>query len=304
MEADLKKERLLAVRPQRYYLGETVDWAEAALLRVGSDEARREAELMASELTGAPLGALRGRRAGEISAEQLSQLKSWVERRGRREPLYYIFGECEFWSMPFKVSPSVLIPRPETELLVDVGLAFLRGASVEAPLVLDLCTGSGCVAVSLAKELPTARIYASDMSGDALAIARENAAGNGQERVEFFRGDLFEAVSDLSLNGRFDMIVSNPPYIPGADIDGLQAEVAEYEPRAALDGGPDGLDIISRIIEQAPGYLKVGGMLSMEVGLGQAQSVAMIMRDSGRFGQVSIKKDYSGIDRIVSACRV
>jgi len=303
MEVDLERNRLRVVKPQRHRLGDVIDRAESALLRVGSVEARREAELMVSRLTGAPLGALRTMRGEQVSDEQFGRLKDWVERRGHREPLYYIFGECEFWSMPFKVAPAVLIPRSETELLVEGGVGFIRSREVEKPLVLDLCTGSGCVAVSVAKELPGAGVYGSDISREAVAIARENALANGQERVEFFTGDLFAAVSDL-MKGRFDLIVSNPPYIPAGDIAGLQREVADYEPRAALDGGSDGLDIINRIVAEAPAYLRTGGLLALEVGFGQAGPASALLRDNGLFTQVNIRKDYSGIERIVSANRI
>ncbi len=206
--------------------------------------------------------------------------------------------------MPFKVAPAVLIPRPETELLVEDALVFMRLLDVEHPLVLDLCTGRGCIAVSIAKDYPGARVYGTDISKNAIILARENAAFNDQERVEFFTGDLFEAVSDLSLRGHFDIIVSNPPYIPEGDIGGLQKEVAGHEPRVALDGGADGLVIISRIIKAAPAFLKPGGKLMLEVGFDQGEPVAEILRESGAFVEVRVRKDYSGIERIVSAIKI
>ncbi|VAV83788.1 Peptide chain release factor N(5)-glutamine methyltransferase [hydrothermal vent metagenome] len=298
------KDGLRAVRAEQRNLGEVQRWASAALLRVGVDEARRESELMVSHLIGASVGALYLRRDEPVSDEQFVQLKGWVERRGHREPLYYILGECEFWSLPFKVAPAVLIPRPETELLVEEGLGFLKTVQVENPLVLDLCTGSGCVAVSIARDFQAARVYGSDISENAVVLARENAALNDQERVEFFVGDLFEAVSDLSLKGRFDLIVSNPPYIPEGDIGGLQKEVATHEPRAALDGGADGLVIICRIVKDAPAFLKAGGKLILEVGFDQGGHVAAILQESGFFTDVKVRKDYSGIERIVSARRI
>jgi release factor glutamine methyltransferase len=318
-DSDLKKENngssesglSVATLPVRN-LGETTQWVEAALSRVGIEEARREAELMCSHLIGQPLRFLTMARAQEINEEQFDQIKSWVERRGHREPLYYIIGECEFWSLPFKVTPAVLIPRPESELLVETGLVFLNEGLKydpkflidESRVVLDLCTGSGCVAVSIASEKAQAKVYATDVSKDALAVAKENAIKNRQEGIEFFRGDLFDAIADLSLQGKFDLIVSNPPYIASGDIAGLQKEIADYEPMAALDGGADGLDIISKIVKDAPIYLKSGGMLALEVGQGQAELVADILRDNGSFIEINIRKDYSGIERIVSARRV
>ncbi len=303
-KGSLQKDGLRAVSPVKRNLGELMAWFADALLRVGIEEARRESELMGSELLGVPVGKLLLMREEPISIEQFAQLKGWVERRGHREPLYYIFGECEFWSMSFKVAPAVLIPRPETELLVEDALAFMRDRDDENPLVLDLCTGSGCVAVSIAKDYPGARVYGTDISKNAIILARENAAFNDQEQVEFFTGDLFEAVSDLSLRGRFDIIVSNPPYIPEGDIGALQKEVAGHEPRAALDGGVDGLVIISRIVKDAPAFLKSGGRLMLEVGFDQGELVAGVLSDSGDFIDVKIRKDYSGIERIVSARKI
>ena len=297
----LQKDGLKAVTSVKRNLGEATGWVADALERVGIEESRRESELMLSYLIGVPVGALPGMREEPIGDDQFTQLKDWVERRGHREPLYYILGECEFWSLPFKVASAVLIPRPETELLVEEGLAFLSASTVDIPLVLDLCTGSGCVAVSIAKDFQRSRVYGTDISKNAIILARENAAFNDQERVEFFIGDLFEAVSDLSLTGRFDLIVTNPPYIPEGDIGGLQKEVSDHEPRAALDGGADGLVIICRIVKDAPAFLKSGGKIIMEVGFDQAESVSIILKESGSFMDVKIRKDYSGIERIVSA---
>ncbi len=303
-EEGIGKDDFRGVMPAQRNLGEAQSWACAALLHVGVGEARRESELMVSHLTGASVCELRMRRNEPVSEEQFAQLKGWVERRGDSEPLYYILGECEFWSLPFKVAPAVLIPRPETELLVEDGLGFLRAGQVENPLVLDLCTGSGCVAVSIARDFQAARVYGSDISESAVVLATENAAFNDQERVEFFTGDLFEAVSDLSLEGRFDLIVSNPPYIAQGDIGGLQKEVARHEPRAALDGGADGLEIICRIVEDVPVFLKSGGKLILEVGFDQGGLVAEMLQGSGFFTDVKVRKDYSGIERIVSARRI
>jgi len=300
----LGRDGLRVIMPVQRNLGEALSWVCEALLRVGVGEARRESELMVSHLVGVMVGGLFTMRAEPVSEEQFAQLRGWVERRGHREPLYYILGECEFWSLPFKVAPAVLIPRPETELLVEDALAFLKAGEAESPIVLDLCTGSGCVAVSIAKDFPTARVYGSDISESAVVLARENAAFNDQERVEFFTGDLFEAVADLSLKGRFDLIVSNPPYIPEGDIGGLQKEVAGHEPRAALDGGTDGLVIVSRIVRDAPLFLKPGGRLILEVGFDQGRVVAGILGGSGFFTAVKVRKDYSGIERIVSAKKI
>ena len=182
-----------------------------------------------------------------------------IERRAQREPLQYITGRQEFWGLDFMVTPDVLIPRPETELIVETALAACQDRS--RPLtIIDLCTGSGCIAISLAKELPAARIFATDTSAKALAVARENARRHGvSDRIRFLEGDLFGPLEELDLQGQVDIIVSNPPYVPSGDRPALQPEVRDYEPELALFAGPEGTEIHRRIIGTAPRFLKKNG---------------------------------------------
>jgi release factor glutamine methyltransferase len=223
-----------------------------------------------------------------------------LARRLRREPVAYITGKREFWSMDFKVTTDVLIPRPETELLVEIALAMARGFSRARPLrILDLGTGSGAVAVALASELPDAEIVATDLSAEALRVAAANAAENGMvARIRFARGDLFEA---LEAAEPFDLIVSNPPYVRSSEIDALEAEVSGWEPRLALDGGPDGLDYYRRIADGAFSHLAPNGSMAVEVGHGMGNDVAAQFKNASAFSQTEIHYDYAGKERVVAA---
>lgn len=221
-----------------------------------------------------------------------------LERRAAGEPLQYLTGRQEFMSLPFRVGPGVLVPRQETELLVETVISLCRGRKGMTE-VLDIGTGSGCVAVCLAHYIPGSSIIAVDKMPDALAIARENAIENGvADRLEFIESDLFEAIAGR----KFDVIVSNPPYIRTGDIDRLQKEVRCHEPMAALDGGADGLDFYREIIDNAPGFLRERGSLAFETGHDQAAEVAALMADG--FEQISVYKDLTGIERVVAGiCR-
>jgi release factor glutamine methyltransferase len=222
-------------------------------------------------------------------------------RRLRREPVAYITGRQEFWSLQFRVTPDVLIPRPETELLVEIALGFLKEISGHAPMrVLDLGTGSGAVAVSLAKELGALEICATDVCPAALNIARENATRNGvAQRSRFLCGDLFEPIA--AKREKFHLIAANPPYVRGAAIATLEAEVSQWEPRTALDGGADGLDYYRRIALQSHSYLVPGGAVAVEIGADQGLQVARLFADSGAYTPAQVYRDYAGRDRVVVA---
>lgn len=284
-------------------VSDAVLWAENFLLGCGIEEAEREAFLMVSALLGVRPTLLPAHSSRLLPPSCIASLTQWVERRSGREPLQYILGEAEFWGIPFKVTPAVLIPRPETERLVSEGIRALKGRVL--PLLLDLATGSGCVAVVLAVEIPDASVFATDISLQALQVAGENARLNGVERrVKFLRGDLFRAVDrirgmrGLSPN-EFDLITVNPPYVKSSEVKNLQPEISLFEPRAALDGGEDGLALVRRIILDAPGYLKGKGVLLLEMGYGQSEDVREIARKA--FEKVEIIKDYSGVDRVLRA---
>jgi release factor glutamine methyltransferase len=227
-------------------------------------------------------------------------LREAAKRRLAREPAQYIFGEAEFRGRSFKVTRDVLIPRPETELLVEEALKEAPSFGGSGSTIIDLCTGSGCIAISIALEMGC-RVLASDISGKALEVASGNARMlEADQKVSFLEGDLFAPIPERA-KGRTHMVLTNPPYINGKDMAALAPEVKDFEPRQALYGGPDGLDIIRRIIEEAPGWLVPGGLLLMEIGYDQADSVRMLAGEPGTYGHIEILKDYAGIGRILKA---
>lgn len=225
-----------------------------------------------------------------------------IARRSVREPLQYITGTQEFWGLPFNVTPAVLIPRPETELVVETAI---KAADRKAtPVIIDLCTGSGCIAISLAKELLHARIFATERSDAALDIARQNARQNSvADRVRFLAGDLFGPLEEMDLRTNIDIIVANPPYIRSDELPTLQTEVRDFEPEMALIAGKEGTEIAERIILQSPEYLKPGGSLVMEMGIGQADVLREIIDETGKYGPIEVLKDLAGIERVIVAQR-
>ncbi len=205
----------------------------------------------------------------------------------------------EFWSLAFKVTPAVLIPRPETEGIIE---AFLRLNDAPEPVVLDIGTGSGCLAVVVARELPGARVYASDVSEEALRVARVNAAAHGVAgRILFRLGDLCGPHRDTGLEGAVDFLLSNPPYMGDEELAGLAPEVRDHEPRAALVAGPDGLAVHGRLLQDAGDLLKPGGQLIAEIGLGQDRPLRELYRDHPRLELVTIEPDLAGIPRVLIA---
>ena len=230
-------------------------------------------------------------RDGNLSVPEEQEILFWelIARRRNHEPVQYITGEQEFCGLCFQVQPGVLIPRPETELLAEAVFTAAKGKRV-----LDMCTGSGCIAVTVAKLGSPAFMAASDYSADALAVARRNAALLEAD-VTFFQGDLFE-----NIDGLYDIIVSNPPYIKSSVVDELMPEVRAYEPRLALDGTEDGLLFYRRIAAEAKDYLVPGGRLLFEIGHDQGETVPEILFAEG-YKFVEVKKDYAGLDRMVFA---
>ena len=287
-----------------------IQWTTEYLKGKGIDNPRLDSEVLLAHL-------LRLDRVGlylnfdrPLSRYELSSFREIVKRRGSREPLQYITGHQEFWSLDFKVTPDVLIPRPDTEILVEEALKAVRRETLDVRrqnqlpfTILDLCTGSGCIAISLAHELKDAVVYAVDTSEAALSIARENAEKNGvRDRVIFLQGDLYEALTSyVSRLTSYDIIVSNPPYIKNIDIPNIQPEVRDYEPRMAVDGGTEGLGFYKRIVADAPNHLSPHGWLMVEVGEGQADAVSKMMADTGAFESISTVKDLAGIERVVKA---
>lgn len=269
-------------------------WTKDFLSGKGIDNARLEAEWLLCAATGLDRVGLYLNFEKPLSDDELARYRAMVTRRGKREPLQHILGSQEFCGLEFEVTPDVLIPRHDTETLVDEALLRMPGAST----VLDIGTGSGCIAVSLAKQLPQASITAVDISGAALTVARRNAERNGVA-IEFLQGSLCEPVAGRS----FDLIVSNPPYIPSRDIEELAPEVRDFDPRGALDGGADGLDIYKILIPAARSRLNPAGWLLVEIGIGQAPDVQQMFRALHGFGEPITASDPGGIVRVVGGQR-
>jgi len=239
-----------------------------------------------------------------IRIEDERRVRELLLRRVKREPLAYITGRKEFWSLDFAVTPDVLIPRPDTELLVELTLERAQWYPCQSSLrILDVGTGSGAIAISLAKELPEAQIWAVDVSAAALKIARVNSARHGvASRIRFLQGDLFEPVSEPEKS--FDVIVSNPPYIRSGELSELAPEIRDWEPTIALDGGPDGLATYRRIVDKASRYLVPGGHVLLEIGDETDKAVAELAARAGDYGTASVHQDYAGKDRVIAATRM
>lgn len=268
---------------------ELADSGVSRLKEAGFEEARSDVRHLLLYVSGMSLATLLCDGAREVPKEQERQFYRLLEQRLRHMPVQYITGEQEFCGLRFLVGPGVLIPRPETELLAEEAVRRSAGKRV-----LDLCTGSGCIAVTVAVLGTPELTAAADCSEEALRTARENAALHGVE-LTFFQGDLLEPVT-----GEYDVIVSNPPYICSGVIDGLMPEVRDFEPRPALDGGEDGLYFYRRICREAKGYLRRNGSLLLEIGYDQGSAVAGLLLVEG-YREIEVKKDYAGLDRMVFA---
>jgi release factor glutamine methyltransferase len=238
-----------------------------------------------------------------LTDAERSRARELLRRRLRREPIAYILGYKEFFGLRLKVTPAVLIPRPETELLVEIVRDWLRLHSVDfpAPRIAEIGAGSGAISIALARELPDANVLATDLSADALAIARENAAAQGLlNRITFRQGSLFDPFfRKPGAPLQFDALISNPPYVPESDRTRLSPEVVVYEPGEALFGGPDGLEYLKAIIAGAHQYLKPGALLALECGQGQAELLVEELRKSGKWGGIEAHADLAGILRVV-----
>ena len=275
---------------ERWTVLKILQWTADYFTGKGIESARLEAELLLAATLDLNRIGLYVNFERPLDADELAAFRERVRRRAQREPLQYILGETEFWSLPFNVGPAVLVPRADTEVLVEEALTRIEGAA----RVLDAGTGSGAIAVALACEKPEIQVTALDCSEPALEVARGNARRNGvAERVTCLAGDL--AVLPA---GPFEIIVSNPPYIPSKDWEGLMPEVRDYEPRLALDGGGDGLAAYRQLAAQAGALLIPGGWLLVEVGIGQAQEVSALFEAVGLL-DVGQRNDYSGIARVV-----
>ncbi|TAK12715.1 MAG: peptide chain release factor N(5)-glutamine methyltransferase [Acidobacteria bacterium] len=272
--------------------------AAAALVASGLDRADAEADaaVLARHLLNWDFGHWLLHERDTAGASFTSALDAAIQRRATREPVAYIIGEREFYGRPFIVSPAVLIPRPETELIIETSLGTVAPGHPYSGTICDLGTGSGCLAVTLALELPDFRIVATDISAAALDVARRNALALGAgERIAFHEGTFFAGSTE-----RFDLIVSNPPYVAASDRATLQRDVVDFEPATALFSGDDGLDCIRELVRLAPDHLKPGGALIFEFGFGQADAIPAILAAS-RLTLADIKPDLQAIPRVAIA---
>ncbi len=273
---------------------EAFEKGKEILKRAGVTEDSLDARLLLEYVCGTDHSTLIVHPEKELSEAEEKRYMEFLDRRAKREPVAYIMGSWEFMGLSFKVNSNVLIPEQDSEFLVEEALRHCS----DGMRILDLCTGSGCIALSILNYTNETKAVGTDISGDALAVAGDNAQALGlSDRCEFEETDLFPKVKE-----RFDIVVSNPPYISSKVIEGLAPEVKDYEPRLALDGSEDGLEFYRRIISGAGEYLFSSGYLIMEIGYDQAQAVKDILEESGKYHEIEIIQDFSGNDRVVKAC--
>jgi release factor glutamine methyltransferase len=282
---------------QVWTIARVLAWATDDLARRGlNDSPRLDSELLLGHALGVDRVKLIVDSQRPLLEAELARFRELVLRRRKHEPIAYILGEREFYGLRFSVNRHVLIPRPDTETLVNVALSRTTRRSLHGR-ALDVCTGSGCVAIAFSKERPTWQVTGSDLSPEALEVARHNAWRLGTIwNLDFRRSDL---LAGIEREAGFDLIMANPPYVPDAEVPTLSPDIHLHEPAAALCGGPDGLALIRRLVKAAPSLLAAGGLLAIEVGAGQAARVAKGLQSYG-FSEVEQERDYGGIERIVS----
>lgn len=288
-----------ADNPQQWTVLRLLRWAVGYLKTRGVESPRAAAEILLAHVLHLQRVDLYMRHDQPLVPAELSAFKEAIRRRLRREPVAYIVGRKGFRNLEVGVTPEVLIPRPETELLVEQALSLLRERPGDAAArVLEIGIGSGAVLIALATEAPRHRFFGCDLSPAAIAVAHANAWASGVSgRVRLWAADWF---GGLRTGCRFDLIVSNPPYVRSSEIDGLQPEVSQHEPRLALDGGTDGLRSYREILAAAPGYLAPGGSLVLEIGSDQRAAVQRLAAASGGYSDFACRSDYAGHDRVVT----
>ena len=284
----------------RISIAEALMQASQILRKAGVPEARREAGSLLSFVIGKDRTFLISHAEDQVEEESLGRFQQIVERRAIGEPLQYIVGTQDFFGRVFRVTPDVLIPRPETELLVEAALEMMRGVG-STPFLCDVGTGSGCIAITLVCEKSGARAVALDKSAAALGVAKMNAADQSvADRIDFAVSDCFSSLD--SREHQFDLVVSNPPYVSGSMMAGLQREVRDHEPSMALSPGPDGLSMIRRLLQEAPAFLKPNGQMIMEIGFDQGEAIRSLV-DGEVWSLLDIRPDLQGIPRIVVLAR-
>jgi release factor glutamine methyltransferase len=289
-----------AIAEQAWTVGSLLNWTASFLAQKGSETPRVDAEVLLAHVLGCKRIDLYGLRFAEPAGEEPRQrYRELIRKRLEGCPVAYLVGRKEFFSLEFEVSPAVLIPRPDSELLVSECLALAKQRT--APRIVDIGTGSGNLAVALARQLPAAQVTAVDLSAEALAVARRNAVKHGvAQRLTLVQGDLFAA---LPPSDPFDFVVSNPPYIAHDDLARLPVGVRDYEPRLALDGGPDGYRVFERLIAGALDHLTADGWLLVEIGAPQEALARQRLGQLGRYELAATVYDYSGHPRVLKARR-
>ena len=303
---------------QNWTIQKLLNWVTEYLTEKGIDSPRLSAELLLSHILRLKRIELYTQFDKAVSKQQLDKLHDLVKRAGQNEPIAYLVGKTEFYSLELNITPDCMIPRPETELLIEHTIEFLRtpplrvagrtrpgkqpAVSLSNPLVCDLCTGSGCVAVAIARNCPDVDIIATDICDAALNMAAQNVEKYQLgDRVKLLCGDLFDAIVPQLDVQKFDLIVCNPPYTKAAEFESLEKNIKAYEPRIALYAGEDGLDVCRRIAEKVDSFLKPGGALMLEIGYSQGQAVRQLLEQTGCFDEIKIEKDSQNNDRIAIA---
>ena len=280
-------------------------WMRQYFERRSIDAPRLSAELLLAHVLGVPRIKLYTDYQSVLSDTQLATLRDLVTRAGNEEPIAYLTGRAHFFNLELIVTPAVLIPRPDSETLVEQTMRLFRDTlGLEVPRVLDLCTGSGCIAIAIAKHHATAQVTASDLSDAALAVAEQNVEKIGVgDRVTLMRGDLYDALESLPDATPFDIVVSNPPYIARPQLAGLPKNVKDYEPMMALDGGDDGLDFHRRIIAGAERWLRPSGFLLTEIAFDQQEAALALLADNEGWISPRVLRDHAGNPRVLMAQR-
>jgi release factor glutamine methyltransferase len=280
-----------------------LNWTTEYLTQKKVDSPRLSAELLLSNVLGLKRIELYTQYSRVVEEEHLARLRELVKRAGQHEPVAYLVGKTEFYSLEFEVTPDCLIPRPETELLVQRAIEFLR-QHMGPHYVCDLCTGCGTIAVAIAKNVPDAKVIATDISAPALGVAAGNVKKHQlEDRIELLHGDLFEPLIPPLDVTQFDLIACNPPYVSAAEYEELERNVKDYEPRTALYAGEDGLDVYRGICEQVGRFLKPDGALILEIGHKQGPAVKELLEKTKLFTQITVEKDLLKNDRVVIATR-
>ena len=289
---------------QTWIIQKLLNWLTKYFTDKGIDAPRLNAELLLSHVLKMERIELYTRFDKLVAKEQLDILHDLVKRAGQHEPISYLTGKTEFYSLQLQVSPDCMIPRPETELLVERAIEFLRSRT-GPQFVCDLCTGCGCIAVAIAKNSPQAKIIATDICDAALNVAAKNIERHKlKDRITLLCGDLFDPIVTQLDVEKFDLILCNPPYVSASEFEKLDKSIKDYEPRLALFAGIDGLDVYRRIIDKADRFLRPDGALILEIGYAQGPAIKELLEQTGAFAEIKIEKDFHDNDRIATALRV